>query len=55
MFVMWVQGWTTHSEHIKAFLFALHLQNSKLEAASVLSLVSLCLFPPFSVPPQPIL
>lgn len=40
----WVQGWTSHSKHIKAFPFALCLLNSKLEPTqSVLSLVSLCL------------
>lgn len=41
----WVQGWITHSKHIKAFPFALHLPNIELEPTqSALSLVSLCLF-----------
>lgn len=51
---MWVQGWTTHSKHIKAIPFALGLPNSELEPTqSVLSLVSLCLLL-LSMQPQPI-
>lgn len=52
---MWVQGWATHSKHIKAIPFALRLPNSELEPTqSVLSLVSLCLLL-LSIQPQPIL
>lgn len=52
---MWVQGWTTHSKHIKALPFALRLLNSELEPTqSVLSLVSLCLLL-LSMQPQSIL
>lgn len=54
-YCMWVQGWTTHSKHIKAILFALRLPNGELEATqSVLSMVSLCLLL-LSMQPQPIL
>lgn len=41
---MWVQGWTTHSKHIKAIPFTLCTLNSELgPTQSFLSLVSLCL------------